>query len=496
MVGLAHANAFVFIALACFVPLAFLVFRLMPAPLAATVLLIGGEMFLPADGGIDLPGLPVLGRDQIIYTSVLLCMIVFHGRQVAAARPGTSLELLAVVIALGGLGTVLTNPDRLVYGATQLPGITPGEAPTAMLSDVLRYGAPFLLGRMLHRDQRDLHRLFSVLAIAGIVYSLFGFVEMWLSPQFHNWVYGFIPFGANTTWRLGGYRPMVFMRNGLAYAIFMATTLLAATALAKAQLPVLSLPSRSVAAYLFAMVIASRSLAVMVWSVIFTPIAYLARPRFVATVALAMALAVSFYPLLRIADLVSWKPVTDIAASFDADRARSLEGRFKVEGAMLDKARERFLFGWGGHTRHFVYDERGEKPLVPDGHWILQLGSRGVVGFAGDFGLSLIPIVIAWRRLGRVRGRAERILLAGLMLMIGLRMVDMIPNGRWTSLPLFLAGALHSCSWAMAHARVAASAAAPSPEVAAPTEDVSVVPAPRPPRLSDTLRRRPRDAQG
>ena len=50
---------------------------------------------------------------------------------------------------------------------------------------------------------------------------------------------------------------------------------------------------------------------------------------------------------------------------------------------------------------------------------------------------------------------ADSILLAGLMLIIGLRMVDMIPNGRWTSLPLFLAGALHSCSWAMAHARVA-----------------------------------------
>ena len=497
MVGIAHANALVFIALAAFVPLSFLVFRLLPAPLAATLLLVGGEMFLPADGGIDLPGLPAMGRDLIVYTTVLSCMIAFQWRRIAAARPGTSLELLSVVIALGGLGTVLTNSDPLRYGATSLPGVSLGEAPTAMLSDLLTYGSPFLLGRVLHRDARDLQRLLSVLAVGGLVYSLFALVEMWVSPQFHNWVYGFIPFGANTTWRLGGYRPMVFARNGLAYAIFMLTCMLAALTLARARLPIFTLPSRPLAAYLFAMVIATRSLAVMVWAVLFAPIAWLVRPRVMAAIALAMALIVSFYPLLRIADVVSWQPVVAIAEHYDAERARSLAGRFEVEGAMLAKARERFVFGWGGYSRHFVFDERGEQPLVPDGHWILQLGSRGVVGFAGDFGLSLLPIAIAFLRIGRIRSRRERILIAGLMLIIGLRLVDLIPNGRWTSLPVFLAGALHSCSRAMATVRAARPARA-QPASASPAADPGIAPAlrARPPRLSDTLRRAPRDAQG
>jgi hypothetical protein len=87
------------------------------------------------------------------------------------------------------------------------------------------------------------------------------------------------------------------------------------------------------------------------------------------------------------------------------------------------------------------------------------------------------------------------------MLIIGLRLVDLIPNGRWASLPLFLAGALHSCSWAMVRARAAQPAPAerptqPTPDATAPATEPIAAPAARPPRLSDTLRRRPGDANG
>jgi hypothetical protein len=44
-----------------------------------------------------------------------------------------------------------------------------------------------------------------------------------------------------------------------------------------------------------------------------------------------------------------------------------------------------------------------------------------------------------------VQGRREQIPLATLMLSIALRLVDWIPNRRWSSPPTFMAGALHSC---------------------------------------------------
>jgi hypothetical protein len=93
------------------------------------------------------------------------------------------------------------------------------------------------------------------------------------------------------------------------------------------------------------------------------------RPAWVARTAVVMAVLVMGYPLLRIADLVSWDPVVEIAAGIDEERARSLGGRFEAEGELLDKARERFVFGWGGYSRNWVFDpETGERDVIPDGY--------------------------------------------------------------------------------------------------------------------------------
>lgn len=498
MIGLSYANLLVPIALYAFLPICLVVFRLFPAPIAALGLLLGGEMFLPAIGGVDLPGLPAMGKDVLVYTSVFVCLLLYHPQRVLAARPGTSLELLGVAMALGEVVTVFSNSDPLVYGRAVVPGIPASDAPTSALENLLAFSVPFLLGRVLHRDARDLRRLFTALTLAGLVYSVFAVIEMRLSPQFHRWVYGSYPVGFETAWRLGGYRPMVFMTNGLAFAIFMVTTLLAAAALATARLPVMGIPSRPIAAWLLAIVLLTRSLAVMVFGAVFTPLIALLRPVWIARIAVVMAVLVMSYPVLRLADLVSWDPVVDIARDFDPERARSLEGRFGVEGQLLDRARERFVFGWGGYMRNMVFDPvTGDRAVVPDGYWVLKLGARGLVGYATDFGLCVIPIVVAGLRLRRVQGRRDQILLAALMLIIGLRLVDWIPNGRWSSLPTFLAGALHSCSYAMARAR--SSARTPSAPLAVEAIPVAAVAAAvtvekkAPRRMSETLRRAPEE---
>lgn len=497
-----QSNALAVVVLWAFLPLAILVFRLLPGPLAATVLLLGGEMFLPADGAIDLPGFPALDKDLVVYTSVLICMLLFQRRRFFAARPGTSLELLGVVIALGGIVTSLLNSDALRYGPVVIQGIPLDEVPTAVVADLLTYVPPFLLGRALHRDLRDLHRLFATLAMAGLVYSAFAWIEMWFSPQLHFWVYGFMHFSFDQTWRWGGYRPVIFMRSGLAYAIFMVTTMVAATSLARAQLPVFQLSSRLVAPYLLWLVVLTRSLASMVLGAVSAPLVWFARPRAIARVAVVLALFVTFYPMLRLAGWVPVERITELFQSVDATRAKSLGGRFGVELAMVEKARERFVFGWGGYSRNWIFDARtGERDVIPDGHWVLILGSRGLVGFLSDFGLLVIPVLVAARRLRRVPDRQAQILLAGLMLILGLRLVDLIPNGRWTSLPTFLAGALYSSAIAMSAARtglglrdplvreepaLANTARVSSSEVAREPREKKV-----PRRMSDTLRRRP-----
>lgn len=498
-------NGFVYLALALFLPFSLVILRMLPVPLAATALVIGGEMFLPAEGTLDLPGLPRLDKDLIAYASVLLGMVFYEWRRVAAARPMRSLELLGVALAVGGVCTSLLNSDALQYGPTRIEGIPLGEVPTAVLADLLTYVPPFLLGRVLHRDARDLHRLFATLAMAGAVYSLFAWVEIWLSPQLHLWVYGVMHFGFDTTARWGGYRPVIFMRSGLAYAIFMVTTLLAAATLARLSLPVFPLSSRLVAPYLLWLVVLTRSLASILFGLFAAPFLFFGRPRMIARVAVVLALFVSFYPILRLADVVPVERITELFQPFDATRAKSLGGRFGVELEMVKKARERFAFGWGGYSRNWIFDPTtGERALIPDGHWVLMLGSRGLVGFGCDFGLLVIPILVAARRMRRVADPREQVLIAALMLIVALRLGDLIPNGRWSSLPTFLAGALYASSLEMSRPRRKAPAApppvpepptTPAPQVAEaatqgpPGATPDPVKVPR--RMSDTLRRRP-----
>lgn len=496
MIGVANANAFVLIALVLFPFLAVLTFRLLPISWAAITVLLVGELFLPADGALDLPLLPAFGRDLLVYTTLFVCVLLFARPRLRAARPGTGLELLGVVMAVGGLVTVLLNADTLRYGPVTVQAMPLEETPTAMLADLLQFGVPFLLGRALVRDLRELERVFVALAIAGVVYSAFAIVEMWLSPQFHIWVYGFMATGFDTTYRFGGYRPTVFMRNGLAYAIFMTTALLAATTLAraKAPIPILRLPTTTVAAWLYGILLVSRSVGATVVGGLLAPFLYFVRPRLVMTAALVITLFVAFYPLLRLADLVPWDPVIAAAEELDPLRAKSFAGRIFVEGKLLEKAAERPLFGWGGYSRNWYFDPvTGERDLIPDGHWVLQLGSRGIVGYLADFGAIVIPVLLAFRRFGRIRERRAQILIAGLALILAMRLFDLIPNGRWTSLPLFLAGGLTACLHAATRAVAKpvapepVAAAAPPPSEPAPLPVETPLPQPSARRLSELL---------
>ena len=454
MFGPAHANALAYLALIGFIPVAFFVFRSWPPATAAVALLLGADMLLPADLEIDLPGLPRLGKDALSFLTVFVCLLVYQPRRIAAARPFRSIELLGVVLALGGIATVFLNSDPLRYGPMVVPAMSPEEAPTAALLDLLTYAVPFLLGRVLVRDGRGLERLLAAWATAGLLYSLLCLVEIRLSPQLHYWVYGYYQFAFDQSFRWGGFRPVVFMSEGLATAIFMASALIAAATLARARIPVLRLSARPVMAYLAVLLVACKSLAAIVTGL--ASIASLALPpRWVARIALVGCLLATLYPALRLADLVPTQEIVQLAeTTSDPIRARSLAGRLESEAKQLDKARERLLFGWGTNARNWVFDPvNGESMIQPDGYWILRLGSRGLVGFAASFGLCLVPVVLAWARLGRVERRRDRTLLVGLMLIIAIRMVDWIPNGRWTSLPVFLGGGLYGSVQALTVAR-------------------------------------------
>ena len=91
----------------------------------------------------------------------------------------------------------------------------------------------------------------------------------------------------------------------------------------------------------------------------------------------------------------------ETAAMIDTDRATSLKTRFDNEDLLLQRASQRFLFGWGRWGRARVYDEESGKDMsITDGRWIITIGQFGLFGFVAEFGLLILPVFRAASALG------------------------------------------------------------------------------------------------
>jgi hypothetical protein len=282
-----------------------------------------------------------------------------------------------------------------------------------------------------------------VLARAGVIYSAFIFFELRMSPQLHLWTYGFYTHGFAAHVRWGGYRPMVFMVSGLAIALFVANTAIASAALARARIRVFRVSAMWISGYLSVILVLCKSYASMGYALFAIPLVALSKARVQARIAVALATIVLAYPLLRAYDFFPTDALLDVARSINTERAYSLEFRLNNEDQLLAKASQRPLFGWGGFRRARVFDElRGNDESVTDGYWIIIMGSRGLAGFLAIFGLLLIPIFVAARRMGRIPRKRDRLMLSGLALIVALSGVDLLPNGMFTNFVVFASGCL------------------------------------------------------
>ncbi|NAZ37827.1 hypothetical protein GT358_13430, partial [Rubellimicrobium sp. CFH 75288] len=220
------------------------------------------------------------------------------------------------------------------------------------------------------------------------------------------------------------------------------------------------------ALWLAAVLVLCKSLGSLLLALLFAPVMLLAAPRWQMRLAALLAALTLAYPLARGADLVPADTLVALAARIDAERAHSLAFRLDNEQRLLDRAAERPLFGWGLWGRQFERDpQSGRQTTIPDGRWIITLGSGGWLGFAAEFGLLALPVLLIWWRMG---ASGPPPLVAALGLIHAVNLVDLIPNATLTPLTALAAGAL----WAAAEAArrapdTAAQPAAPSPRAPA-----------------------------
>jgi hypothetical protein len=416
-------------------------YRMRP-PVEATVwTILAALLLLPAGFAIKFPMIPAIDKNSVPNICAYIgCAILLPGRK--QRRSGFGLvELLAIMLIVGPVLTSVLNDDTIVIGDRVLPGVGYYDGISGSLSQLFVF-IPFFLGRRVFLNPEDTETMIRCLVIAGLFFSLPVLMEIRLSPQLSNWIYGLAHLGFDTEMRYGGFRPVVFMQNGLATAFFMMTTLLAATALWHAGGRIMRLPPSGPVAYLGIVVILCKSAGALVYSVFGGLFIQLMKPRSQLRVALLLACLGLSYPLLRVADLFPDKLLVEIAASFNQERAQSLEFRFSQERQLLDRASERFFFGWGRYGRNRVYEESGKDSSITDGEWIETIGQFGLIGFLAEFGLLAWPVFRASSAFKLVRTERDRVFLATLSLLVAFGIVEQLPNASVSSWSWLLAGSL------------------------------------------------------
>jgi len=405
-----------------------------------------GYLFLPSSFAIDLPILPPYDKSTAITVGLVLGYILFARRrreEVGDLRSGDRmfgrlLTGLFLLYALTPVFTYLTNREGLSFGPTYLQGLRPWDAITMSGNAAILF-VPFFVGLRVLSQPEDHRLVLKVLVGAGLFYSLLALFEVRMSPQLHTWVYGYFPHSFAQHIRGGNFRPVVFLNHGLALGLFLLSTLLASIALSRAVEPERRMMFLVVTGWFFLVLLISRNLGASLLAVLFVPVVLFVGIGLQARIAAIVAIVFLLYPAVRQTDVLPLERFTSFISTISAERASSFQTRLDNEQALLARALEKPLFGWGGYGRNRIFNEWGQDTSITDGIWIIELGSRGWVGYVGFFGLVTLPVL----RLRRVRQRKEILpVTAGIAIIMAANFMDMVPNSTLSPIGLLLLGAL------------------------------------------------------
>jgi hypothetical protein len=379
---------------------------------------------------------------------VVLVLLLIQPRLKLKLLPeGAVARLLLVFLLAGPLFTSVLNGDRILAGPRLIPEMTLYDALSLTLAMMLNL-VPFLIGRAMLADPKAHREILRAFCIGGLAYSIPMLLEVRLSPQLHILVYGFFPQSFMQQVRFDGYRPVVFLKHGLWVAFFTLVALIATAALWRSTpktgrgvrdrsrlLYALAVP------YLAVLLVLCKSIGALVLGVMALPVVLLMGARMQVRIAAILALLVLSYPVLRAVDLVPDDRLRAMAGMVSESHAGSLGLRLTNDAALMDRAMERPVFGWGTWGRNRVHDpETGADLSITDSYWMIIVGSFGWIGFIGTFGLLAWPVAqVWWRDRGKVVVPRET---AALCLIVVINAVYLVPNSAQSNWLWLMAGGL------------------------------------------------------
>ncbi len=419
-----------------------MLFRRLPMAQALVWTILAGYLILPPPpAAFDFPILPPLSKETIPSITAFAIIVFMMGSKLRLMPESRIAKLLLLVFIASPLVTFYTNQEPVFFGIVGLPGMRISEGFALMMQKFLLV-IPLLLGRALLVGEDGQKTLMVALFIGGLAYSLPMLIEVRLSPQINNWVYGYYQHSFAQSVRFGGWRPLVFLDHGLWASFYAMMAFVAAFALYRAKAMHSPKTTLALSGYLGGILVLTKSMGSIIYGVLIIPMMLFLNRKWQIKIAVILTALTLAYPVMKSANLIPVGLILEQAASFNQERAGSLRFRFNNEDILQERAMIKPVFGWGSWGRNHILDPvSGNIKTVTDGRWIITLGVYGWVGFFAEFLLLAYPIFAVWRH-SRKPGVKLPLLTAPLTLLLAINLVDLIPNATLTPLTWLMAGAL------------------------------------------------------
>ena len=438
--------------------MAVFLFRKLPFERALIWSILGPYMFLPQISAIDLPIVPALNKETIPNLMAFGISLAVWGKMPELFPRGWVGRILLVLFIVSPAITVLTNLEAVPFGVDTfgtmrlvdpnalevwgLPGLRIYDSISALAQQVFLM-LPFFLARIALRSEQAIREILIALVIAAGIYALPMLWEVRFSPQLHTRLYGFFQHDFAQAMRNGGFRPFVFMPHGLWVAFFAFMCAMAAAAMVREAESRAKLKRFLIVVGIFGLVVITKSMGALVFTVVFVPAVLLLKPRAHLAISAVLVVVVLAYPLLRGSGAVPTAELVAFVESFNEERAQSLNYRFTNEDRILAHVEAKPLFGWGGWGRFMVYDPAtGRTQSIVDGQWIITIGHYGWLGYIAMFGLLALPVLSLWWQARKPQAPPVPIAVSTLGLILAVNMVDLLPNATLIPFTWLMAGAL------------------------------------------------------
>jgi hypothetical protein len=377
------------LAMIAWLPIVFYLFTIYGPRKAVIVSFIGGLLFLPQRAGFPLPLIPDYEGMVATCYGIVLAIVIHDSQRLREFKPRW-IDLPMLIWCICPIFSSLTNGLGFYDGINEA------------ITQAVTWGLPYFLGRFYLNNLAAQRELALNIIKGGLLYVPLCLYEGRMSPQLHNILYGYYPHtsGIAQSYRLGGYRPMVFMEHGLMVGMWMMMVTLVAFWLwqAKTLSTIWHIPIERWVIVITLTFIWCRSTGAYGYLLYGLIILFSAKWLHSRLFLLLLIIGIIYYLYTSATGHFDSEGIISFVGKItNPERSQSLEFRFDNEALLADHARNKLLFGWGGWGRNRLYAENWhgifEDLAVTDSLWIIAFGINGLLGLVSLITSLILPII-------------------------------------------------------------------------------------------------------